>query len=672
MLQGGKKYVLYSNVFTNASVERSMGGVNETYTVEAAPGTPNISSTTKIAEWNALDVRGTWRLIETRIETGAFAGNQATEFLTVINSTDPSITSGGVPKEAYVDNFFIYEYVDVVVPEYDCTLELNVAGSVVVDSTGANGSITIAITGGTGPFEYSKDNGATWQGSNVFAGLAPGAYPCIVREVDHPTCEGSYSFVVDNIYGGGGSEVFFTYIVTHETTYGANNGRIELIPTGGTAPFEYSIAYPNFYNTNVFDLLAPGTYNVIVRDVNGYLRGAAITVNAGTVIFVKGYLSKNHIPFSSNAPANWASLTNYRKYCEVVVEDVAGSSTFNSKIIQEIYPASNGQCIFNLRQALRNVFTLSPPSNQDSSLRKLTDRVKLFKIKTGDLQDYEETPGAFATSLPYLALYGGITMADHARIDFFSYLAANKKFLSWAPLTKWVEKGQEDYLNFYVYNALITQVKLRLKTYFDDDTNVTTTVKTLAGLIYGNVVRVPAGPTNSGAAAIDVNKVLVMYELTLLDQANAVISETRTYMVRQTAHPLRKYIMIVNSLGAHEVHSLNGQAETKHKIDRDVIQKYLPPTYSYLAGQLANSESTYRAITSYSTGYIPGPFAAQWKEYLTDILLTRFFFDVTTGIRYPMIITSDDIMAKEDRQYENFVRFEAAEAYQNPGFNPKF
>ncbi|RFS13358.1 collagen-binding domain-containing protein, partial [Emticicia sp. C21] len=46
-----------------------------------------------------------------------------------------------------------------------------------------NGSITVTATGGSGEYEYSKDN-STWQDSNVFTGLAAGTYTIYIRDAN--------------------------------------------------------------------------------------------------------------------------------------------------------------------------------------------------------------------------------------------------------------------------------------------------------------------------------------------------------------------------------------------------------------------------------------------------------------------------------------------------------
>ena len=57
-----------------------------------------------------------------------------------------------------------------------------------VDACFSEGSITINAIGGSGTYEYSIDNGVTWQNNNVFTGLPFGDYIIIVRNTDM-TCQ---------------------------------------------------------------------------------------------------------------------------------------------------------------------------------------------------------------------------------------------------------------------------------------------------------------------------------------------------------------------------------------------------------------------------------------------------------------------------------------------------
>ncbi len=74
-------------------------------------------------------------------------------------------------------------------------LSLSITKSVLTCLENTDGSFSITATGGTAPFQYSKDGGATFQASNSFTGLAAGTYS--VRVKDATDCTKDTTVVID-------------------------------------------------------------------------------------------------------------------------------------------------------------------------------------------------------------------------------------------------------------------------------------------------------------------------------------------------------------------------------------------------------------------------------------------------------------------------------------------
>ncbi len=134
-----------------------------------------------------------------------------------------------------------------------------------------DGTITIsAISGGTAPYEYSIDNGATFTAIAalpvVVNGLASDDYAVIVK--DTPGCLSSVNtIIIDNDI-----TITGTVVDTDVTCVGAD-GTIQITsPTGGTAPYEFSInGGTDFQTSDLFSALAVGSYSVVIRDNAGCL-----------------------------------------------------------------------------------------------------------------------------------------------------------------------------------------------------------------------------------------------------------------------------------------------------------------------------------------------------------------------------------------------------------------
>ncbi len=125
----------------------------------------------------------------------------------------------------------------------------------------STGSITaIASLNATAPVQYSLNN-VTWQGGNVFNGLAANNYTVYIR--DAVGCANSASVII-----GQPLQLQATTSQQSVLCYRGNTGKIIVGATGGTAPYSYSLDNITFQPTNTFNVAA-GNYTVYVRDSTG-------------------------------------------------------------------------------------------------------------------------------------------------------------------------------------------------------------------------------------------------------------------------------------------------------------------------------------------------------------------------------------------------------------------
>lgn len=134
-----------------------------------------------------------------------------------------------------------------------------------VCSNGA-GSITLNVTGGTGPYTYAWSNAGTTQS---ITGLSAGLYSCTIT--DNLGC----SIVTGDISLGNTASGMSASTTVVDATCG-NNGSIDLTVVGGTAPLTY--LWSNAATTEDITGLGAGTYSYTVTDANNCVLTGSATV----------------------------------------------------------------------------------------------------------------------------------------------------------------------------------------------------------------------------------------------------------------------------------------------------------------------------------------------------------------------------------------------------------
>lgn len=166
------------------------------------------------------------------------------------------------------------------------SVTLNNPAAVLLNTTFTNascvtgGTITATASGGSGAgFQYSVNNGATFQASGSFTGLAAGSYQVIAQ--DGNGCQSIMTVVTI----GGSTNITLTETPVDENCSG-NNGSITLVASGGAGSgYQYSInGGSTFQATGAFSGLAAGTYSILVTDPGGCTATSSITLaNIGAV-----------------------------------------------------------------------------------------------------------------------------------------------------------------------------------------------------------------------------------------------------------------------------------------------------------------------------------------------------------------------------------------------------
>lgn len=137
------------------------------------------------------------------------------------------------------------------------------------DKTGA---ISLAVSGGTLPYQYSWSSAQT---SSTINNLNAGVYSCVVTDVSG--CTASVSVTVTQ-------NPPLLAIASSTPATNGNNGTATVTANGGVSPYLYSWQITPPQTTTTATGLAAGTYNVTVTDQKGCTRTATVVVASASAI----------------------------------------------------------------------------------------------------------------------------------------------------------------------------------------------------------------------------------------------------------------------------------------------------------------------------------------------------------------------------------------------------
>ena len=124
-----------------------------------------------------------------------------------------------------------------------------------------SGTVSVIAQGGVIPFEYSI-NGGPFQPGDVFTGLGVGSYTVTTQDANGCTTVCTIEVLEPE-------ELSCTVSVMDSNDCSVDNGSIEVMPLGGTAPMSYALNGTAPQPGAIFTDLSPGDYNLLVTDANG-------------------------------------------------------------------------------------------------------------------------------------------------------------------------------------------------------------------------------------------------------------------------------------------------------------------------------------------------------------------------------------------------------------------
>ncbi len=148
---------------------------------------------------------------------------------------------------------------------------------------GHDGALTVSVSGGTSPYSYLWNTGAI---TSSLSNLTAGTYRVTVTDAN--ACTQSISVNITQpgalVATGGATDI---------TCHGADDGSIDVTVSGGTTPYTYAWSrdpQAGFIDPGTQDLsaLEPGTYTLVVTDVNNCTQSLSVSITQPVALLTTG------------------------------------------------------------------------------------------------------------------------------------------------------------------------------------------------------------------------------------------------------------------------------------------------------------------------------------------------------------------------------------------------
>lgn len=179
--------------------------------------------------------------------------------------------SGGVYSATVTDENSCTANSSVTVSE-PSAISVTASSNDVTCNGDGDGSIDLAVTGGTTPYSYNWNNGAVTEDLNNLSG---GIYSGTISDDNGCTVSASVTITEPN-------ELLLSAAVSNVSCNGNDDGAIDVTATGGTMP--YSFSWSTGATTEDLSGLSPNTYIGLLTDDNSCTVSATITVTEPAVL----------------------------------------------------------------------------------------------------------------------------------------------------------------------------------------------------------------------------------------------------------------------------------------------------------------------------------------------------------------------------------------------------
>lgn len=251
----------------------------------------------------------------------------------------------------------------------------------------------------------------------------------------------------------------------------------------------------------------------------------------------------------------------------------------------------------------------------------------------------------------------------NSNTNFWSWLVANKSFLTFAPLSVPTTISQLQKLYFLVYYAPVAGAKLKIKvtcTFTDGSTGTFTTAKETEAIAQYTVYEFH---TSWYALGIEAwrkanypDKTVYSYQVEVIDNAT-IVSEARQYILDYLPHLAEHQFIFANNAGAYDTLLTTGLSLTENEFE---VETEDAKNLVHLEINRATLRISSTETIKTSTGWI----SKDRLNYISELLTSIEVYEITAaGLVIPVVWKNMSVIRKNDKHGLYAIQLEYAHAH---------
>ncbi|TDB69113.1 DUF5977 domain-containing protein [Arundinibacter roseus] len=324
------------------------------------------------------------------------------------------------------------------------------------------------------------------------------------------------------------------------------------------------------------------------------------------------------------------SRIDLRYFCEVMVQKGFQGSSFEllSRHEASEQPPTAGSttsagAYFEIHTRLDDLLSTEPPefgSNKVQVCANLTRQyyTRIERYDGDTLLDSEQQTSCWA-------IKAGVAERDYDTyhdLFFTRHIGDGRRFLTWQPDNKLVRVDQPEWLYFITnFDPTPSELRVRVRCLYDDNSRETYTAGTISNVSFMTVYALPVSMEALGL--LNRPKTVIRYEVWLSNEAQEVVSETRSYQVWNEHFETVKYLLYQNGLGGYDTLAFVGNLVESVKVSRSLVSRFVGYDYLPTVAEDLINEVTGERQLSLTLG---GRISERQRSYLQDLLFSQEFY----------------------------------------------